>query len=462
MREPQTTSKDGYPPENRMESEGKVEACSISHGEAERRDGVNNLMNKVVNRSNLNRAYEKVKANKGSAGVDGMTVYELYPYLTLHGEELIEHIKEGSYEPQPVRRVEIPKSDGSKRKLGVPTVLDRLVQQAILQVMEKIIDPTFSDCSFGFRPGRSTHDAMKCAKGYYEEGYRTVVDMDMKQYFDTVNHDRLMACVGKHIKDKTVLHLIRKFLRSGVSINGKIYPTEIGTPQGGNLSPILSNIYLHQLDKELERRGHKFVRYADDCNIYVKSRKAGERVMRSVTAFLEKKLKLTVNREKSKVGTPTKRKFLGFCLHTTKQDVGFRPHRKAKKNFEKELRQATRRNRGGDIRDVIKEINEITTGWINYYGISYMKGYIRHIDQWIRRRIRQIIWKRWKNIKTRYKSLRKLKVSKRKAWEWANTRKGYWHIASSHILHTAITNKILEEIGLKNLNQLLEKSHSNC
>lgn len=462
MRIPQTTSHDGYPLEDRMESEGKVEACSLSRGEAERRDGVNDLINEVVSRPNMNRAYERVKANKGSAGVDDMTIDELYPYLIMNGDELIKQVKEGTYKPQPVKRVEIPKPDGSKRKLGVPTVRDRLVQQAILQVVEKIIDPTFSDYSFGFRPGRSAHDAMKCAKGYYEEGYRTVVDMDMKQYFDTVNHDKLMFHVEEHIKDKTVLHLIRKFLRSGVSINGEIFPTEIGTPQGGNLSPILSNIYLDQLDKELERRGHRFVRYADDCNIYVKSGKAGERVMGNITTFLEKKLKLTVNREKSKVGKPTKRKFLGFCLHSTKQGVGFRPHRKSKKTFEEKLKQTTRRNRSGNIRDVIKEINKITTGWINYYGMSYMKGYIQRIDQWIRRRIRQIIWKRWKNVKTRYKSLVKLKVPKQKAWEWANTRKGYWHIACSFILHRAITNKILEKIGLKNLNQLFEKAHSSC
>lgn len=255
-----------------MESEGKVEACSISCGETERRDGVHHLINKVVSRSNLNRAYERVKANKGSAGVDGMTVDGLYTYLIVEGESLIEQIRDGSYVPKPVKRVEIPKPDGSKRKLGVPTVRDRFVQQAILQVIEKVIDPTFSNNSFGFRPNRSAHDAIKRAKEYYQEGYRTVVDIDMKQYFDTVDHDKLMFNVEKHIKDKIVLRLIRKFLRSGVSINGEVSPTNIGTPQGGNLSPILSNIYLDQLDKELERRGHKFVRYADDSNIYVKSR----------------------------------------------------------------------------------------------------------------------------------------------------------------------------------------------
>ncbi|MBM7571994.1 group II intron reverse transcriptase/maturase [Aquibacillus albus] len=461
MQKPQTTLKDGYPQENRMESEGIVEACSISRGESEGRDGVTNLIDKVISRHNLNKAYKRVKANKGSSGVDGMEVEELYPYLILNRETLISQIKDGSYEPQPVKRVEIDKDDGSKRKLGVPTVIDRLVQQAILQIIEAIIDPTFSDSSFGFRPNRSAHDAMKQAKKYYGDGYRTVVDIDMKQYFDTVNHDKLMFHVEKHIKDPIILRLIRKFLRSGVSIKGKVYPTEVGCPQGGNLSPILSNIYLDQLDKELEKRGHRFVRYADDGNIYVKTTKAGNRVMDSITKFLEENLKLTVNHQKSKVGSPTKRKFLGFCIHATKAGVGFRPHHKSKKKFEKKLRQLTKRNRSGNIRQIIKEINEVTTGWINYYGIGYMKNYIRNINRWIRRRIRQIIWKRWKMVKTRYRSLIKLKIPKQKAWEWANTRKGHWHIACSHILHRAIKNEILEKIGLKNLNQLLEKAHSN-
>jgi RNA-directed DNA polymerase len=461
MQKPQTTSKDGYPQENKMELEGKVGVCSLSHGEAERKDGVFDIIDKIVSRPNLNNAYKKVKANKGSAGVDGMEVDELYSYIVLNGETLVSQIKDGSYEPQPVKRVEIDKDDGSKRKLGVPTLIDRLIQQAILQVIEPVIDPTFSNSSFGFRRNRSAHGAMRQAKEYYEDGYRTVVDIDMKQYFDTVNHDKLMFHVEEHIKDPMVLRLIRKFLRSGVSIDGKVYPTEIGCPQGGNLSPILSNIYLDQLDKELEKRGHRFIRYADDCNIYVKSMKAGSRVMKSITNFLEENLKLVVNRQKSEVGSPTKRKFLGFCIHSTKAGVGFRPHYKSKKKFEKKLKQLTKRNRGGDIRQIIKEINEVTTGWINYYGISYMKGYIQGINQWIRRRIRQIIWKRWKRIKTRYKSLIKLKIPKRKAWEWANTRKGYWRIACSHILHRAINNKILEKVGLKDLNHLLEKAHSN-
>ncbi|MCO7175008.1 group II intron reverse transcriptase/maturase [Sporolactobacillus kofuensis] len=461
MRQPQTTSNDDYLSKNRMESEGTVEVCSTACGETERRDGVHDLITKIADRMNLNRAYKRVKANKGSAETDGMTVDELFPYLIRNRDKLMRQIKDSSYEPQPVRCVEIPKPDGSKRKLGVPTVCDRLVQQAILQVIERIFDPTFSDSSFGFRPNRSAHDALKRAKAYYEEGYRYVVDLDLKSYFDTVNHDKLMYCVEKRIKDKRVLRLIRKFLRSGAVINGRVNPTEEGVPQGGPLSPILGNIYLDQLDKELERRGHKFVRYADDSNIYVKSRKAGERVMKSITTFLEKELKLTVNREKTQVGSPTKLKFLGFCLYTTKQGTGFRPHQESKKRLERKLKQLTKRSRSGNIREIIQEINEVTTGWINYYGISYMKNYIRHIDQWLRRRIRQIIWKRWKKVKTKYKNLIQLKVPKQKAWEWANTRKGYWRIVCSHILHRSITNKILEQMGLKNLTHLFEHAHSS-
>lgn len=444
-----------------MESEGTVKACSNSYGETDRRDGVTRLIYEVVDRRNLNLAYKKVKANKGAAGIDGMTVDELHSYLIKNRDELTRQIADGSYKPKPVKRVEIPKSNGTKRKLGIPTVIDRLVQQAILQVIEKEIDPTFSKSSFGFRPKQSAHDAVKHAKQHYEEGYRIVVDIDLKQYFDTVNHDKLMFYVEEHIKDKIILRLIRKFLRSGVSINGKLLPTEIGVPQGGNFSPLLSNIYLDKFDKELEQRGHKFVRYADDCNIYVKSRKAGHRVMKSVTKFLEKELKLTVNQEKSQVGSPTKRNFLGFCLHTTRKGVGFRPHSEAKKEFEKKLRQVTKRNRGHNIRKIIKEVNEITTGWINYYGISFMKGYIGQINQWLRRRIRMIIWKRWKKTRTKFKSLIKLGIPKQKAWEWANTRKGYWRIACSYILHRSITNEILERAGYKDLDNLLEKAHSN-
>lgn len=461
MRQPQTTSYDGYLQENMLETEDNVKACSNPCGEIAGEDGVTHLIYKVMDRHNLNLAFKRVRANKGVPGVDGMAVDELMGYIARNRDEFIRQIADGSYEPQPVKRVEIPKQDGSKRKLGIPTVKDRFVQQAILQVIEKKIDPTFSVNSFGFRPKRSAHDAVKKAKEYYKEGYRLVVDVDLKQYFDTVNHDRLMNYVEERIQDKIILGLIRKFLRSGVSIEGKVFPTEIGTPQGGNLSPLLSNIYLDKFDKELEQRGHKFVRYADDCNIYVKSRKAGHRVMKSVTQFLENNLGTTVNREKSAVGTPTKRKFLGFCLHTINKETGFRPHFKSKQSFEAKLKQITKRNRGHNIRKIIQEVNEVTTGWINYFGIGFMKGYIQRINHWLKRRIRMIIWKRWKNVQARFKSLMKLGVSRQQAWEWANTRKGYWRVANSYILHRTITNKNLEKVGYKDLTKLLEKVHLN-
>lgn len=461
LRQSQTTPEGGYLQDDMLETEVNVKACSNPCGETAGEDGVTHLIYEVMDRNNLNLAFKRVRANKGAPGVDGMTTDELMEYITSNRDEFIRQIADGSYEPQPVKRVEIPKPDGSKRKLGIPTVKDRFVQQAILQVIEKEIDPTFSENSFGFRPKRSAHDAIRRAKEYYDEGYRTVVDVDLKQYFDTVNHDRLMHYVEEHIQDKIILRLIRKFLRSGVSIDGKLFPTEIGTPQGGNLSPLLSNIYLDKFDKELERRGHKFVRYADDCNIYVRTRKAGYRVMNSVTQFLENKLETKVNKEKSAVGTPTKRKFLGFCLHTVNKETGFRPHIKSKRSFEKKLKQITKRNRGHNIRRIIQEINEVTTGWINFFGIGFVKGYIQRINHWLKRRIRAIIWKRWKKVKTKYHSLIKLGTPPQKAWEWANTRKGHWRIANSYILHKTITNKILERIGYKDLTILFEKAHSN-
>ncbi|ARK31302.1 group II intron reverse transcriptase/maturase [Halalkalibacter krulwichiae] len=461
MHRPQKTSKDGYLLEHKVEPEHKAEACSILHAEPRRRDGESSeLISEIIDRDNLNRAYKRVKKNKGKPGIDGMTVDKLPLFLAEERRSLVLSIKDGTYQPQPVKRVEIPKQDGSKRKLGIPTVKDRLVQQAILQVIEKWINPHFSENSFGFRPNRSAHDAIGKAKQYYEERYRYVVDIDMKQYFDTVNHDKLMYHVEEFIQDPIVLKLIRKFLRSGIMIGEKYEPSEVGTPQGGNLSPLLSNAYLHQLDLELERRGHKFIRYADDCNIYVKSQRAGERVLKSITKFLEEKLKLTVNKEKSEVGKPTKRKFLGFCIHPTRNGAQVRPHTKAKKSLEEKVGKLTSRKRPGEIREIIKEVNQVTRGWINYYGVGLVKTYVQEIDRWIRRRIRQIIWKRWKKVKTRFKSLIKLKIPKQKAWEWANTRKGYWHISNSFILNTAIPNHLLERIGLLNLTQLYSSINS--
>ncbi|MGG4181187.1 group II intron reverse transcriptase/maturase, partial [Virgibacillus pantothenticus] len=405
MRQLQKTGESGYRQRDSVEHEGYVEAHSTFHGEQNNQNGVSNLFERILSRNNLNQAYLQVVRNKGAAGIDGMTYDQLLPYLKEHKEELLTQLRQGKYKPQPVLRVEIPKPDGGKRKLGIPTVIDRMLQQAINQVLQPIFEPTFSDNSFGFRPKRSAHHAIIRAKSYYEQGYKYVVDLDMKSYFDTVNHDKLMYFVEKQISDKRVLHLIRRYLLSGIMINGIFEKSEQGTPQGGNLSPLLSNIYLNELDQLLEKRGHRFVRYADDCNIYVKSRRAGYRVMDNITTFLERDLSLTVNREKSAVGSPLKRKFLGFCLLATKNGVKIRPHNKAKVTVQEKLKRITKRNRGRNLEVILKEIQQLMTGWINYYGIGEMKGFMKNLNGWLKRRIRQYIWKQWKNPRTKRKNL---------------------------------------------------------
>ncbi|MFS0821453.1 group II intron reverse transcriptase/maturase [Bacillus sp. 1P02SD] len=417
------------------------------------------LIDKVIDSNNLFRACEKVKANKGAPGIDGMTVDELYSHVSKFLTPLKRKLKDGTYKPLPVKRVEIPKQDGSKRKLGIPCVRDRMVQQAIYQVIGRIIDPHFSESSFSFRPNRNQHQAIKQSIKYYEQGYRIVVDCDLKSYFDTINHQKLMEYLKIFIQDKVILKLIWKFLKSGILEHGLTKPTEFGAPQGGVLSPILSNVYLNQLDKELEKRGHRFVRFADDFCVYVKSGRAGQRVLESITRYLEKELKLTVNRTKSKVGSPTKLKFLGFCIHSTSKGVGCRPHQSAKKRFKSKLHNITRRNRPGKFEDIAKEINQVTVGWINYYGVGLMKRFIRDMAHWLHHRLRQLIWKRWKKVKTKYYQLRRLGVKHEEALKVANSRKGYWRISKSETLQKAIKIKTLNKWGLKDLNHLYERRY---
>ena len=461
MRQLQKTGESGYRQINSVEHEGYAEVHSAFHGEKNNQNGVSNLFERILSRDNLNQAYLQVVRNKGAAGVDGMTYDQLLPYLKEQKEELLTQLRQGKYNPQPVLRVEIPKPDGGKRKLGIPTVVDRMLQQAINQVLQPIFEPTFSDNSFGFRPKRSAHHAIIRAKSYYEQGYKYVVDLDMKSYFDTVNHDKLMYFVEKQISDKRVLHLIRRYLLSGIMINGIFEKSEQGTPQGGNLSPLLSNIYLNELDQLLEKRGHRFVRYADDCNIYVKSRRAGYRVMDNITTFLERDLSLTVNREKSAVGSPLKRKFLGFCLLTTKKGVKIRPHNEAKVTVKSKLKRITKRNRGRELEVILKEIRQLMTGWINYYGIGEMKGFIKNLNGWLKRRIRQYIWKQWKNPRTKRENLIRLGIDKYKAYEWSNTRKGYWTISRSYVLHRSLTDKELVSKGYKDIALQYQFVHSN-
>lgn len=449
--------KEGYLQQSRVEPKDNAGVRSISTASEKGRNNGSGygegLLERILDRDNLNRAYKKVKANKGSHGVDGMTVDELLQYLKQNGDQLRQAILEGTYNPDPVRRVEIPKPDGGKRMLGIPTVVDRVIQQAIAQILSPIFEPKFSENSYGFRPGRSAKQAIEKCKEYIEAGYTWVVDIDLARYFDTVNHDKLMALLAKEITDKRVLALIRKYLQSGVMINGVVIDTEEGCPQGGPLSPLLSNIMLNELDKELEKRGLRFCRYADDGNIYVKSRKAAERVMESVTRFLEGKLKLRVNREKSTVGRPWKLKFLGFSFYFRKTEVRIRVHEKPIRKFMNKVREITSRSNGKSMAWRIEKLRQNIIGWVNYFGLADMKAVVQRLDEWIRRRLRMCFWKQWKKIKTKHDNLVKLGIDNSKAWEYANTRKSYWRIANSPILNKPITNEYLKKLGFQSISE---------
>lgn len=398
------------------------------------------LLESILMKDNLNRAYLQVYRNKGSQGIDGMSVDMLKGYLVDNKELILDSLLQERYKPKPVMMVEIPKDDGSMRMLGIPVVVDRLIQQAISQVLIGILDPNFSENSFGFRPNRSAHQAIKQAEMYINEGYGYVVDIDLSKYFDTVNHDRLMYLLSKSIKDGRVLRLISTFLKGGIVKNGVTEATPIGVPQGSPLSPILSNSYLDVIDKELEARGHKFCRYADDMQIYVKSKRAGERVMKSISHVLESKLQLKVNRIKSAVRDCTKSKFLGFTFYKkTASTTIIIPHSKSRDKFKEKIRILLKRNQGRHIKYVIEALNLFLVGWINYYSAAQMTTFISQMTAWIRRKIRVYIWKQWKKIKTRAVNLMKLGIAKSKAWEWANTRKGLWRISNSPILHRILT-----------------------
>ena len=461
MQRPQKTTKVGCPCEGMLETKSNKGACSIALTETDREDGAENLLERILDRNNLNQAYLKVKRNGGTAGIDGMTVEEMLPYLKEHREELLEALRSERYKPKAVRRVEIPKPDGGKRMLGVPTVIDRMIQQAIVQVLQPMYEPLFSENSYGFRPKRRAQQAMKQALEYYKEGYTQVVDLDLAKYFDTVNHEILIGMLREQVKDERVIRLIRKYLKSGVMINGLISPTTEGTPQGGNLSPLLSNIYLTAFDRMPESRGHKFVRYADDCNIYVKSRRAAERVMANCTKFLEGKLKLKVNRKKSQVGSLLRLKFLGFSMYKTGKKAGIRPHSKSIKKFKDKIRELTSRKQARLVEMILKRLKRYTVGWLGYYSIADMESNIKRLNEWIRRRIRQIYWKQWKKIKTKYVNLVKLGIDNENAWKWANSRKAYWRIADSHILHKSLTNKYLASVGYDDILERYKVLHLN-
>jgi RNA-directed DNA polymerase len=410
------------------------------------------LLNQILPRENMLQALKRVEQNKGSHGVDMMPVQNLRQHIVENWSSIKEAIFKGTYEPMPVRRVEIPKPDGGVRLLGIPTVTDRLIQQAIAQVLSKIYDPMFSEHSYGFRPNRSAHDAVRKAKGYIKEGYRWVVDMDLEKFFDKVNHDRLMSTLANRINDKPLLKLIRKYLQAGVMINGVVSSTEEGTPQGGPLSPLLSNIVLDELDKELELRGHKFVRYADDSNIYVKSKRAGERTMASIQRFIEMKLRLKVNEKKSAVDRPWKRKFLGFSF-TSSKEPKVRIAKESIKRMKKKVREITSRKVPYPMEYRIQKLNQYLIGWCGYFALADTKSIFREVDGWIRRRLRMCLWKNWKIPKTKVRNLIRLGVPKWKAHEWGNSRKCYWRISNSPILHKTLDNSYWSNRGLKSLQE---------
>ncbi|MFC6202969.1 group II intron reverse transcriptase/maturase [Lactiplantibacillus nangangensis] len=438
-----------------LEDKVYLGAHSVTDGESTVQNGVP-FVDLVLARDNLNLAFKRVRRNKGAAGIDGMTIEQLSEYIYKHRDELLESLRNETYYPKPVKRVEIPKPDGSTRKLGIPTVIDRMVQQAVVQVLSPIYEQVFSDNSYGFRPGRSAHDAIKKVTSLYNQGYHYVVDLDLKAYFDTVNHDLLMNFVQQQIQDPWLLHLIRRFLTSGV-MNGQLFQkTTTGTPQGGNLSPLLANIYLNELDKLLTSRGHQFVRYADDCNIYVKSKRTGERVLRNSTKFLENSLKVTVNRKKTTVGSPLRLKFLGFTLGVDRNGAHPRPHGIAKQRVKQSLKVMTGRSRSISWQQLMKEIRQKMRGWLQYYGIGKLKKFIQRLDQWLRSRIRQLIWKRWKKLKTRYRQLMKMGMTAEQAKTNANTRKGYWRTAHSKTMCYTYTNEKLERLGLINMSKTLQ------
>ena len=406
------------------------------------------LMDEVLSKDNLNQAYLQVTRNKGASGVDDMTCEEVKDYLKVHGNELISQIKSREYKPLPVRRVEIPKPNGGVRKLGIPTVIDRIIQQALVQKLTPIFEPTFSEYSYGFRPNRRCQNAIDRALELLNQGYEWIIDLDLEKFFDNVPQDKLIRLVDNMVNDSDITALIHKYLKAGVLINGEFEETTVGTPQGGNLSPLLSNIYLNELDKELERRGLHFARYADDCVIFVKTEFSAERVMRNIVTFIETKLKLKVNAEKTHITRPTKLKYLGFSFTKQKDIWEARPHQESFKKLFLKLKKLIKRSWSVDLTYRIKKINEVLRGWINYYRQSFMKVKITKIGEWLRNAIRVVIWKQWKVPNKQIPSLVKLGINEEEAKGLTFCRRGYQFIAHSCVVHRAISNSRLKRRGL--------------
>ncbi|MDU0331791.1 group II intron reverse transcriptase/maturase [Paenibacillus barengoltzii] len=434
-----------------VEREEYAGARSVDTRESKERDGANNLLEKILERDNLNRAYKRVKSNHGAPGIDGMTVEAALPWLKEHREELLQSIRDGSYKPSPVRRKEIPKPDGSGvRKLGIPTVIDRVIQQAISQQLQPLFEPLFSEGSYGYRPGRSAQQAIKSVKTYADQGYSYAVEIDLSKYFDTLNHELLMNLLRKQIQDKRVTDLIKKYLKSGVMENGVRRETEEGSPQGGPLSPLLANIYLNEFDQEMKRRGVVVIRYADDIVVLAKSKRAATRLLESCRAYLENKLKLKLNAQKSKVVSVVARKhfkFLGFALGKNGNGVYIRTHPQSLAKAKKKLKELTRRSQGRKVRQIMEDVKVYIRGWLGHFYVADMKRILQGWNEWLRRRLRMYIWKQWKKPRTKVQNLRKLGIPEWQAYQWGNTRLGYWRVAGSAILQRSITNEKLAQAG---------------
>jgi RNA-directed DNA polymerase len=431
-----------------------VGASNIAARKEEPDPASEQLMEAVVARENLLKAYSRVMSNKGTAGVDAMTVEQLKPYLQQHWAEIKEALLADGYQPQPVRMVEIEKPTGGVRQLGIPTVVDRLIQQALHQVMSPMFEPDFSESSFGFRPSRSAHQAVAQARAYVGEGRRWVVDIDLEKFFDRVNHDILMSRVARKIRDKRVLRLIRRYLQAGMMTGGVVSPRAEGTPQGGPMSPLLSNVLLDELDKELERRCHKFVRYADDCNIYVRSRVAGERVKASVGKFLEQRLGLRVNEDKSAVARPWERKFLGYTM-TWHKEPRLKVAAETVKRLKGKLRRKFREARGRNLEEFIKELKPVLRGWVNYYRLAEVKGIFEELDGWLRRKLRDLLWRRWKRPLRRAKNLMKRGLAEARAWRSATNGRGPWWNAGASHMNEAYPKSYFDRMGFVSLLEML-------
>jgi RNA-directed DNA polymerase len=433
------------------EATGEETESSVARNGPESPASTNRLMEEVCERENLKAALRQVRANKGSPGVDGMTVVGLKDHLKQHWPAIREELLNGTYEPQPVRRVEIPKPDGGGvRKLGIPRVLDRFIQQAVLQVLQRRWDRTFSDYSYGFRPGRSAHQAVAQAQQYIAEGHGWCVDLDLEKFFDRVNHDKLMGQIAKRVRDKRLLKLIRAFLNAGVMENGLVRPSVEGTPQGGPLSPLLSNLVLDELDRELERRGHRFVRYADDCNIYVRSERAGQRVMEGITQFITIKLKLKVNEAKSAVARPQERKFLGFSF-TAGPEVKRVIAPKALDRFKQRVREITRRAKSVSLKTTMEELAPYMRGWRSYFGFCETPEVLIYLTRWVRLRLRAALWRQWKTRRRRRAALLKLGIRPLLARKTASSQRGPWYIAKAKALSVGLNNEYFKSLGLPSL-----------